>query len=420
MWALWAAWPRELQPAASSAWFCFSLTDKYAEAIRLPPAVLPSRPASAPAAQHAAPRPPPLHRVCSCQLASRIGSRRPRRPAGGFRLLGAATACCLAASTAWALGTRRSRRPPADPLGARRGRLQGAAGPPRRLAPRPRPPCSAPTVQQQCSIEPLRIKNLVIWIGFLGIFSHLVMNRGADEAVVGREDIGADQIDSNNGGITTTTRQATSIPVRKKRYKKIDLKSFFGTTSRNSASESNSGPSTHESGFTQNLHDVVVSQNFMVELRPMSFPELALPLTRTAASFSRLCSGSRYGHRLMTLVLVPPGDRGSDGDELTRGEVNCKVLGFDSARKDRGVLFGSDDPGHNLCRSLPRITVWSQHVLLVYDLVTAHGDLLRIWDRISARSRARIGSLALARVSFRIRQSARQYKSKPKPYTIPE
>jgi len=78
-------------------------------------------------------------------------------------------------------------------------------------------------VQQQCSIEPLRIKNLVIWIGFLGVFSHLVMNRGADEAVVGREDIGADQIDSNNGGIATTTRQATSIPVRKKRYKKIGI-----------------------------------------------------------------------------------------------------------------------------------------------------------------------------------------------------
>ena len=64
---------------------------------------------------------------------------------------------------------------------------------------------------------------MVIWIGFLGIFSHLVMNRGADEAVVGREDIGADQIDSNNGGIATTTRQATSIPVRKKRYKKIGI-----------------------------------------------------------------------------------------------------------------------------------------------------------------------------------------------------
>jgi len=33
--------------------------------------------------------------------------------------------------------------------------------------------------------------------------------------------------------------------------------------------------------FAQNLHDVVVSQNFIVELRPRSFSELASPLVRT-------------------------------------------------------------------------------------------------------------------------------------------
>ena len=139
------------------------------------------------------------------------------------------------------------------------------------------------------------------------------------------------------------------------------------------------------SSFAQNIHDVVVSQNFMVELRSISFPELASQLTRTAASFSRLCSGSRYGHRLMTLVLVPPGDRGSDGDELARGEVNCKFWDLIRRGKTEVCFFGSDDPSHNQC-SLPQITVWSQHVLLVHDLVTAQGDLLRIWDWISARS----------------------------------
>jgi hypothetical protein len=30
--------------------------------------------------------------------------------------------------------------------------------------------------------------------------------------------------------------------------------------------------------FAQNLHDVVVSQNFIIELRPRSFSELASPL----------------------------------------------------------------------------------------------------------------------------------------------
>ena len=62
-----------------------------------------------------------------------------------------------------------------------------------------------------------------IWIGFLGIFSHLVMDREADEPVVGGENISGDQIGSNSGGIATTTRQASSIPVGKKRYKKLGI-----------------------------------------------------------------------------------------------------------------------------------------------------------------------------------------------------
>ena len=40
--------------------------------------------------------------------------------------------------------------------------------------------------------------------------------------------------------------------------------------------------------------------------------------------FTAACGGSRTVTALMTQVLVPPGDRGSDGDELARGEVNCK------------------------------------------------------------------------------------------------
>ena len=50
-----------------------------------------------------------------------------------------------------------------------------------------------------------------------------MMDGAADEAVVGGEDIAGDQIGSNNGGTATTTRQTTSIPVRKKRYKKLGI-----------------------------------------------------------------------------------------------------------------------------------------------------------------------------------------------------
>ena len=49
------------------------------------------------------------------------------------------------------------------------------------------------------------------------------MDREADEAVVGGGNISGDQIGSNSGGIGTTTRQASSIPVRKKRYKKLGI-----------------------------------------------------------------------------------------------------------------------------------------------------------------------------------------------------
>ena len=49
------------------------------------------------------------------------------------------------------------------------------------------------------------------------------MDREADESVVGGENISGDQIGSNSGGIATTTRQASSISVRKKRYKKLDI-----------------------------------------------------------------------------------------------------------------------------------------------------------------------------------------------------
>ena len=62
-----------------------------------------------------------------------------------------------------------------------------------------------------------------IWIEFLEIFSQLVMDRESDEGVVGGGNISGDQIGSNSGGIGTTTRQASSIPVRKKRYKKLGI-----------------------------------------------------------------------------------------------------------------------------------------------------------------------------------------------------
>ena len=97
------------------------------------------------------------------------------------------------------------------------------------------------------------------------------MDGGADEAVVGGGDIAEDEIGSNSGA---TTRQSASIPVKKKRYKKLgiaksvlhyltwlvivnlliqfinyaDLKSFFVSSSRKSSTDSNSGPSTHENG----------------------------------------------------------------------------------------------------------------------------------------------------------------------------
>ena len=65
------------------------------------------------------------------------------------------------------------------------------------------------------------IVDLVIWI--LGDFCnivHLVMDGGADEAVVGGGDIAGDEIGSNSGA---TTRQTASIPVRKKRYMKLGI-----------------------------------------------------------------------------------------------------------------------------------------------------------------------------------------------------
>ena len=53
------------------------------------------------------------------------------------------------------------------------------------------------------------------------------MDREAD-AVVGGGNISGDQIGSNSGGIGTTPRQASSIPVRKKRYKKLGIASSSG------------------------------------------------------------------------------------------------------------------------------------------------------------------------------------------------
>ncbi|CAD6254119.1 unnamed protein product [Miscanthus lutarioriparius] len=58
---------------------------------------------------------------------------------------------------------------------------------------------------------------------------------GGDEAGAG---------DASNP--VTTRRPAAPTPLSKKRYKKLDLKSFFPST--NSTSGSNSGPSTRESG----------------------------------------------------------------------------------------------------------------------------------------------------------------------------
>ena len=49
------------------------------------------------------------------------------------------------------------------------------------------------------------------------------MDREADESVVGGENISGDQIGSNSDGIATTTRHTSSIPVRKKRYKKLGI-----------------------------------------------------------------------------------------------------------------------------------------------------------------------------------------------------
>jgi len=65
------------------------------------------------------------------------------------------------------------------------------------------------------------IGDLVIWI--LGDFCnivHLVMDGGADKAVVGGGDTTEDEIGSNSGA---TTRQSASIPVKKKRYKKLGI-----------------------------------------------------------------------------------------------------------------------------------------------------------------------------------------------------
>ena len=50
-----------------------------------------------------------------------------------------------------------------------------------------------------------------------------MMDRESDEGVVGGGNISGDQIGSNSGGIGTTTRQASSIPIRKKRYKKLGI-----------------------------------------------------------------------------------------------------------------------------------------------------------------------------------------------------
>ena len=52
--------------------------------------------------------------------------------------------------------------------------------------------------------------------------------------------------------------------------------------------------------------------------------------------FTAACGGSRTVTALMTQVLVPPGDRGSEGDEQARGQR--QVLGFDSAWRGRDVL----------------------------------------------------------------------------------
>ena len=91
-----------------------------------------------------------------------------------------------------------------------------------------------------------------------------------------------------------------------------DVKSYFGSTSRNSVSDSNLGRSTHESGnvaqseeqevlysletvqetvqgnilfligcftnFAQNMYGVIVSQNLVAEVRLRSFFGLASPL----------------------------------------------------------------------------------------------------------------------------------------------
>ena len=46
------------------------------------------------------------------------------------------------------------------------------------------------------------------------------MDGGADEAVVGGGDTAGDEIGSNSGA---TTRQSASIPVKKKRYKKLGI-----------------------------------------------------------------------------------------------------------------------------------------------------------------------------------------------------
>ena len=46
------------------------------------------------------------------------------------------------------------------------------------------------------------------------------MDGGVDEAVVGGGDTAGDEIGSNSGA---TTRQAASIPVKKKRYKKLGI-----------------------------------------------------------------------------------------------------------------------------------------------------------------------------------------------------
>ena len=179
------------------------------------------------------PRPPP---TCACSSSSPhpLAFAPAARPPVGRRPIAPSDRPAVSCTAAGRLGrpsaaappAGRARDAPAARLCPRRRRLPPAARP----APGSLQPASTLDGGASCSSPPPAgqdleladsIGDLVIWfLGEFCNFGHLVMDGGADEAVVGGGDIAGDEIGSNS---SATTRQTASIPVRKKRYMKLGI-----------------------------------------------------------------------------------------------------------------------------------------------------------------------------------------------------